>query len=49
MGSLWGYYCLIEAQTTPLVTLAIKFDEGLPVGMLLADGNADNTFGGICH
>ena len=48
-GSLLGCCCPTAAQKTPLVALAIKFGSGLPSGRLLADGGADNTFGGPRH
>ena len=39
----------MAAQTTPLVALVTKFGGGLPAGMLLAHGSADNVFGDPFH
>ena len=35
--------------TMLLAVLVFKFGGGLPAGMLLADGGADNNFGGPGH
>ena len=37
------------AQTTPVAALAIKFGNGLPDGMLLTGGGADNAVGRPGH
>ena len=42
-----GYCRPVAVQTMLLVDLAIKFDGGIPAGMLLTDGGTDNNFDGL--
>ena len=48
-GSLQGCCCPTAAPITYVSSLAIKVGRGLSDGMPLADGGADDAFGGPGH